>query len=160
MYSCGPLHMAIQKQDDQLEHTSSSYVMIRDVTLKTCQRRWMIGRRGERGSGISVLTARHDDKDETKQNLPSYLSLSVPICLSINRLIDQSILVCLSLSFYHLCQYVSIYLYRLIGQVVRVFANDPGDQGTIPGRVIPKNFKMVLDTSLLNTQRYKERIKG
>ena len=28
--------------------------------LKTCRRRWMIGRSGERGSGISVLTARHD----------------------------------------------------------------------------------------------------
>ena len=28
--------------------TYSSYVMIQDVTLKTCQRRWMIGRRGER----------------------------------------------------------------------------------------------------------------
>ena len=27
------------------------------------QRRWMIGRRGERGSGISVLAARHDDDD-------------------------------------------------------------------------------------------------
>ena len=51
MYSCGPPHMTIQKQDDQLEHTCSSYVMIRDVTLKTCQRWWMIGRRGERGSG-------------------------------------------------------------------------------------------------------------
>ena len=62
-YSCGPPHMANQKQDDQLEHTYSSYVMIRDVTLKTCQRRWMIGRRGERGSGISVLAARHDDDD-------------------------------------------------------------------------------------------------
>ena len=32
-----------------------------DVTLKTCQRRWMIGRSGERGSGITVLAARHDD---------------------------------------------------------------------------------------------------
>ena len=52
------------KQDDQLEHSYSSYVMIRDVTLKTCQRRWMIGRRGERGSGISVLAARHDDDDD------------------------------------------------------------------------------------------------
>ena len=47
MCSCGPPHMANQKQDDQLEHTYSSYVMIRDVTLKTCRRRWMIGRRGE-----------------------------------------------------------------------------------------------------------------
>ena len=35
----------------------------------------------------------------------------------------------------------------------RVFANDPGDLGSIPGRVIPKNLKMVLDTSLLNTQQ-------
>ena len=35
--------------------------MLRDVTLKTCRRRWMIGRRGERGSGISVLAARHDE---------------------------------------------------------------------------------------------------
>ncbi len=34
-----------------------------DVTLKTCWRRWMIGRSGERGSGISVLAARHDDYD-------------------------------------------------------------------------------------------------
>ena len=42
----------------------------------------------------------------------------------------------------------------------RVFANDPGDLGSIPGRVIPKTFKMVLDTSLLNTQQYKVRIKG
>ena len=41
-------HMAKQKQDDQLEHTYSSYVRIQDVTLKTCQKRWMIGRSGER----------------------------------------------------------------------------------------------------------------
>ena len=56
-------HMARQKQDDQLEHTFSSYVRIRDVALKSCQRRWTIGRSGERGSGISVLVARHDDDD-------------------------------------------------------------------------------------------------
>ena len=31
---------------------------------KTCRRRWMIGRRGERDSGISVLAARHDDDDD------------------------------------------------------------------------------------------------
>ena len=64
MCSYGTLHMANQKQDDQLEHSYSSYVMIRDGTPKTCRRRWMIGRRGERGSGISVLAARHDDDDE------------------------------------------------------------------------------------------------
>ena len=40
-----------------------------------------------------------------------------------------------------------------IGMMVRVFANGPG-------RVIPKTQKMVLDSSLLNTQHYKVRIKG
>ena len=39
MYSYGPPHIAKQKQDDQLEHTYSSYVRIRDVALKTSQRR-------------------------------------------------------------------------------------------------------------------------
>ena len=39
MYSYGPPHMAKQKQDDQLEHTYRNYVRIRDVTLKTRQRR-------------------------------------------------------------------------------------------------------------------------
>ena len=46
-----------------------------------------------------------------------------------------------------------------ISLVVRVFANGQGDRGSIPGRVIPKTLKMVLDTSLLNTRQYKERIK-
>ena len=32
--------------------------------------------------------------------------------------------------------------------------------GSVPGRVIPKTQKMVLDASLLNTQHYKVRIKG
>ncbi len=53
----------------------------------------------------------------------------------------------------------------------RVFANGPGDLGSIPSCVIPKTFKMVLDISLLNTllsvkegdikyHFYKIRIKG
>ena len=42
----------------------------------------------------------------------------------------------------------------------RVFANDPGDWGSIPGRVITKTQKMVLDAALLNTQNYKVGIKG
>ena len=41
-----------------------------------------------------------------------------------------------------------------------MFANGPGDLSSIPGRVIPKTFKMVLDTSLLYTQQYKVRIKS
>ena len=47
-----------------------------------------------------------------------------------------------------------------IGLAVRVFANGPGDLGSIPGRVIPKTQKMVLDASLLNTQHYKVWIKS
>ena len=33
-----------------------------DVVLKTCLGQWTIGRSGERGSGISVLPAWHDDE--------------------------------------------------------------------------------------------------
>ena len=55
--------------------------------------------------------------------------------------------------------YVCIYK-RTIGQMSRVFANGPGDQGSIPGRVIPKTKKMVLDAALLSTQHYKVRIKS
>ena len=36
----------------------------------------------------------------------------------------------------------------------RLFANGSGDQGSIPGRVIPKTQKMALDAALLNTQHY------
>ena len=66
MYSYGPPHMGKQKQDDQLEYTYSSYVRILDVALKTSQKRWMIGRSGKRGSGISVQAARLDDDDVIK----------------------------------------------------------------------------------------------
>ena len=48
----------------------------------------------------------------------------------------------------------------LIGLVGRVFANGPGDLGSLPDRVIPKTLKIVLDTSLLNTQQYEVHIKG
>ena len=57
--------------------------------------------------------------------------------------------------------YPSTYLFLLLlyiyflslclsGPAVRVFANGPGDLGSIPGRVIPKTLKMILDTTLLN----------
>ena len=47
-----------------------------------------------------------------------------------------------------------------IGIMVRVFTNGPGDPGSIPGRIITKTQKMVLDATLLNIQHYKVRIKG
>ena len=54
-----------------------------------------------------------------------------------------------------------IYIYKQVhGLVGSVFRNSPGDLGSIPGRIISRTFKMVLDTSLLNTQQYIVRIKG
>ena len=46
-----------QRQDDELELTYSSSVLIRDVFLKICRKQWTIERGGEKGSGISVLMA-------------------------------------------------------------------------------------------------------
>ena len=43
-------------------------------------------------------------------------------------------------------------IYQLIGLIARVFTNGPRDLGSIPGRVIRKTLKMVLDTSLLKSQ--------
>ena len=45
-------------------------------------------------------------------------------------------------------------------RVGRVFANGPGDLGSNPGHVIPRTLKMVLDTSLLNTQQYIRYVSG
>ena len=42
----------------------------------------------------------------------------------------------------------------------RVSTSGPGDQGSIPGWVIPKTQKMVLVAALLGTQYYKVKIKG
>ena len=66
MYSYGPPHMA------KAGHKYCSYVRIRDVAQKTCQRQWTIGRSGERGSGISVLAARHDDDDDYSHGIHNY----------------------------------------------------------------------------------------
>ena len=53
----------------------------------------------------------------------------------------------------HIYWLILVYIYI-------VFANGPGDLGSIPGRVIPKTLKMELDTTLLNTQHYKVRFKS
>ena len=44
--------------------------------------------------------------------------------------------------------------------MVRVFANGPGDQGSIPGQVTPNTKKMVLDAYLFNTRYDTVWIKG
>ena len=79
MYSCGSLHMNEQRQDDQLEPTYSSSVLIRDIAKKTCRMQWTIGRGGERGSEISVLAARHDDDDDDDSSFSLFLSLSLSL---------------------------------------------------------------------------------
>ena len=48
----------------------------------------------------------------------------------------------------------------LISLVGRVFDNGSGDLGSILYRVISKTLKIVLDSSLLNTQQYKVHIEG
>ena len=82
---------------------------------------------------------------------------------------NQSVELSISDSFYmcmlsSLCTFQNCTIQQKIKNLDRlirlVFANGLGDQGSIPSRVIPKTLKMVLDTSLLNTQQYKVRIKG
>ena len=51
--------------------------------------------------------------------------------------------------------YIILYIYIYI-----VFANGPDDQGSIPGRVIRKNLKMVLDTTLLLQSALKGKDQG
>ena len=46
----------------------------------------------------------------------------------------------------------------LIYLVGKVFANGPGDRGSVPSRVIPKTQKMIPDNALLNTQHYKDKV--
>ena len=50
--------------------------------------------------------------------------------------------------------------YCAIGLMSRVFAIGPADRDSVPGRVIPKTQKMVLDATLHNTQHNKVMIKG
>ena len=66
MYSCGPLHINEQRQDDLREPTYNSSVPIQDVALKTCWKQWTIERGGRKGSGISVQLVQHDDYRITK----------------------------------------------------------------------------------------------
>ena len=52
----------------------------------------------------------------------------------------------MSIMFNEICIYIYI-------------PNGPGDQGSIPGQVLPKTQKMALDVALLNTQHYKVSMK-
>ena len=60
-----------QRQDDQLEPTYHSSVLIEDVALKTYRKQWTIEKGGGRESGRSVLMAWNDDKDDDKKRKSS-----------------------------------------------------------------------------------------
>ena len=53
-----------QKQDDQLEPTYNSSVLIRGVALNTNWKLWMIEKGGVAGSGRSAQVARYDGNDD------------------------------------------------------------------------------------------------
>ena len=55
---------------------------------------------------------------------------------------------------------ILVALHQTIGLMSRVFVNGLEDWDSIPGQVIPKTQKKVLDATLFDTQHYKVRIKG
>ena len=61
------------KQDDQLEPIYNSSVPIQDVACKNSQERWTTDMGDERGSGGSVLAARHHD------DVDIYISEILPV---------------------------------------------------------------------------------
>ena len=65
-----------------------------------------------------------------------------------------------SMCYIYIHKHFYIYIYIYKSGEFRVFANGPGERGSIPGRIIPKTPEMVLDGALLSTQHYKVRIKG
>ena len=74
------------------------------------------------------------------------------VCVYIYIYICVCVCVCI-------CVCVCVHLYWSIGLISKVFANGLGDWSSILGRVIPKTQKMVLETTLLNTQHYKVWVK-
>ena len=77
------------------------------------------------------------------------LSVSLYIYIYIYKL-HSNVAVCIK----EITIYRFVYLFnRLIGLVGWVFANSPGDLGSIPGRVIPKSLKCYLMPLCLNNQQ-------
>ena len=66
----------------------------------------------------------------------------------------------LNCTFFFICleSFICKQLYCII--VGRVFANGLGDLGSIPGQVIPKTLKIVLDTTLVSRVKWNNLGKG
>ena len=106
-------------------------VRIRDVALKTYQRQWTIGKSGERGSGISMLAAQHDDDDireiwrknwsEGVCDFLSYFlfhSLRYFMLIYIYIYIYIYVYICISIKYFMLI-YIYIYIYTRYFQLIR-----------------------------------------
>ena len=78
---CGPLHMDEQRQDDQLEPTYYSSVLIQDVALKTNEKQWMIEKGGGTGSGLSMLMAWRDDDFQDLFKMSCSIFVSFPFII-------------------------------------------------------------------------------
>ena len=106
-----------QRQDDQLEPTYGSYVAIRDVVLKTCWKQWTKEKDGEKGPGISVLMAWHDDE---------YIYIYIYI---INIYVSYTYILYIHISLIHLYihgyHYLTWWVCGRLGQMSRVFTNGP-----------------------------------
>ena len=91
-----------------------------------------------------VLAGLQRNKQEVSLPREQYKIHKKLIIISILFLVlEQGISTCLSSRFF-----------SFVGLLSRVFVNGPGERGSVPGRVIPKTQKMVLDSPLLNTQHY------
>ena len=137
---------------------------------------YYLGNKNEVIREVLPLTVSHGDTSigQPVKNHIDQLSVDIRCRLKERRLVGtdgkrdpkESVLAAwlkwgyLCCDFIYIYIYIYIYINRDIGPAVRVFANGPGDLGSIPGRVIPKTLKMELDTTLLNTQHYKVRFKG
>ena len=88
--------------------------------------------------------------------LKLWIILTFPFTFLYTHTTTHTLSLSLSLSIY-LSIYLSLSLFLSLSLSLmgRVLTNDPGDLGSIPGHVISKTIKMVLDTPLLNTQQYK-----
>ena len=88
--------------------------------------------------------------DETKLAKGSRRMQFMYVCMCIYVRVRISVYVCMCM---HICvcmYYAYVFVCnRPIGQVGRVFANAPGDRGSIPGRIIPKTQKWYLRFSSL-----------
>ena len=116
-YSCRPLHVDEQRQDDQLEPTYTSSVPIRNVALKTYRERWTIEKGGGRGSGRSVLVEQDDDDNDDFIKHPSSASSTLTFFLNISSPLDYFVYQFFPYSrilFQYSLPYIYIYIYIYI----------------------------------------------